>query len=333
MNWENIGMTAADALLNQLTAKQQYERQKKLMDIQNSNQQKLMQQQMQNQMQLNEQGQQIQLDTWEKTSYPAQVAMLQKAGLNPALLYGKGGSGGVTGSQSGGAAAGGSAASGTAVQAQANATKFMELQAMQSGIKLQEANARKANAEAKVLETYGGTGAEADIALKSAEKGLKEAETGNKQVDTEIKKIEQANTQREIDARIQNTAELTKRLMLENAITQETFDSIVRRTQEEATGAYLENELTKAKTRMTDAEIQALKTQIVQKWTELSQRATGLDQEQQKIEIQKWETELRAKYPTMMQVTGGLVQGALNQLETIGRWFNPKVFDYAKPKR
>ena len=76
-----------------------------------SNQQKLMNLQVQNQMKLDDYGQQIQLDTWNKTSYPAQVEKLKEAGLNPALLYGNGGAGGVTGSQGGGNASGGSAPS------------------------------------------------------------------------------------------------------------------------------------------------------------------------------------------------------------------------------
>ena len=37
-----------------------------------------------------------QLEMWEKTNYPAQMEMLKKAGLNPALLYGTSGGGGMT---------------------------------------------------------------------------------------------------------------------------------------------------------------------------------------------------------------------------------------------
>lgn len=39
---------------------------------------------------------QIQLDIWNATNYPAQVAQLQKAGLNPGLLYGMSGGGATT---------------------------------------------------------------------------------------------------------------------------------------------------------------------------------------------------------------------------------------------
>ena len=44
-----------------------------------------------------------QLEMWENTNYSAQVEQLKKAGLNPALLYGKGGGmGATTGSASAG---------------------------------------------------------------------------------------------------------------------------------------------------------------------------------------------------------------------------------------
>ena len=37
-----------------------------------------------------------QKELWDETNYPAQVKMMEQAGLNPALLYGKGGGGGAT---------------------------------------------------------------------------------------------------------------------------------------------------------------------------------------------------------------------------------------------
>lgn len=70
----------------------------------------LMNQQYTNQRQLNLQGHQLQMDMWNKTNYPAQMAMLKEAGLNPALMYGMSGGGGTTtGSQGGGSASGGQA--------------------------------------------------------------------------------------------------------------------------------------------------------------------------------------------------------------------------------
>jgi hypothetical protein len=56
---------------------------------------------------LNEQGHDLQYEMWQKTNYPAQLEMMRKAGLNPALMYGQAGATGTTGSQGGGSASGG----------------------------------------------------------------------------------------------------------------------------------------------------------------------------------------------------------------------------------
>lgn len=71
--------------------------------------QRLMNNQMRNQMELNKQGHELQMDMWRKTNYKQQIAMMEKAGLNPALMYKSAGQGGTTGSQTGGGASGGSA--------------------------------------------------------------------------------------------------------------------------------------------------------------------------------------------------------------------------------
>lgn len=294
-----IGLQAAEGIINQLTAKQQFERQKKLMNIQQSNQ-----------MALNEQGQALQMKTWEQTNYPAQVQMLKQAGLNPGLLYSKGGAGGTTGSQGGG-----SAASGSASQAQPmNIANILQMQAMKAQIAQAEATTRKTSAEAEVIEKYGGGKSEAEIGAAQAGAGKATAEAENTRVETEIRKIEQANTQREIDARVNSTIALTNKLTQDNAITAETRASIVKRTQEEAIGAELENELKEAKTKLTEAEIRAIHTGIVQKWTELSQKG-------QTIKIDQFEAEIRAEYPTAGQVIGGIAKKAYKTLQNIENLF------------
>jgi len=101
-----LGQAIAGAATGAISMLTQRKREKRSFE----NQKKLMNLQMRNQMELNKQGQEIQLDTWEKTNYPAQLAMIKEAGLNPSLLYGMGGTGGsTTGGQAGGSASGGSA--------------------------------------------------------------------------------------------------------------------------------------------------------------------------------------------------------------------------------
>ena len=55
----------------------QKKREKRAVD----NQKKLMDVQFQHQKQLDKYGQELQLETWEKTNYPAQMAMLKEAAL------------------------------------------------------------------------------------------------------------------------------------------------------------------------------------------------------------------------------------------------------------
>ena len=93
-----IGTGILETAGNVALGEQQYQQEQELMDIHHQNQQ-----------QLNQQGADLQYDMWKKTSYPAQVRMMEKAGLNPALMYKGAGPSGQTGSQTGGAASKGNA--------------------------------------------------------------------------------------------------------------------------------------------------------------------------------------------------------------------------------
>lgn len=84
-----LGMMAAGTLLGNWQQDRNNEQQLAM-------QRTLNRDQMQNQMSLTDYNMQKQLELWQKTGYEAQVGQLEKAGLNPALLYGKGGGGGQT---------------------------------------------------------------------------------------------------------------------------------------------------------------------------------------------------------------------------------------------
>jgi hypothetical protein len=114
-------------------------------DRQRRNQQDLMNQQMRNQMGLNQQGSDLQYQQWLRTNYPKQIEMMKKAGLNPALMYAKGGPGGTTGSQTGGSATGGQAAS-------MNPMDIANLSLMNAQRKKLEAEARNIDSSTGVNE-------------------------------------------------------------------------------------------------------------------------------------------------------------------------------------
>lgn len=146
-NWAAPAIGAGMGILGMLGQKK---REKRAMN----NQRELMGVQFRHQQELNQQGHDLQKKMWEETNYPAQMQMMEEAGLNPGLMYGMSGGGGTTtGSQGGGSAQSGSAPApqpmelGTAIQAATTA----------ASIELMKANADKAKAEAENLRGGEGT--------------------------------------------------------------------------------------------------------------------------------------------------------------------------------
>ena len=197
--WLEIGLQGADIIGNQLQAKQQFERTKKLMEIQQANQQ-----------QLNLQGQQIQLDTWEKTNFPSQIAMLKKAGLNPSLMYAKGGAGGTTGSQGGGIASMGSAS----MSQPMGIANIIQMKQQIAQIDLLNAEASLKKAEEAKLRGVDTQKAESEIQKIIAETANEEIKGELMQVQKTLEQIKAANEQSIIDANLTKVGEEINKLML-----------------------------------------------------------------------------------------------------------------------
>ena len=102
---------------------------------------KMMQKQLQNQKELNEFNTGLGLETWDKTNFAEQRKQIDKAGLSVGLMYGKGGQGGMLGSQGGSASAG-------QVPDYGDQVGKMAGMGMQAGLQLQLLKAQKENVEA-----------------------------------------------------------------------------------------------------------------------------------------------------------------------------------------
>lgn len=152
-------------------------------------QKQLMGLQLGHQKDLNKQGAALQYEMWQKTNYPAQMKMLQEAGLNPSLLYGMGGAvGATTGSQGGGSAAGGQAPQ----PIKANLLMGLEAKMMEAQIENVKADTAKKKGEAiepgllsenlrtQINETEG------RITLNLSQESLNEAATKLQQSQTEV---------------------------------------------------------------------------------------------------------------------------------------------------
>jgi hypothetical protein len=146
-------------------------------------QEHLMGVQLGNQQQLNQQGHDLQYDMWQKTNYPAQVEMLRKAGLNPALMYGmSGGGGATTGSQGGGSAQGGSPP----------AQQPVNMQDMLIGAELELKKAQKNNVDADT-ELKGATtknlGKEYEVKMEQLREMKRNNDIGDITFDWKVNKV------------------------------------------------------------------------------------------------------------------------------------------------
>lgn len=203
-----VGNNAMQGALN-------YERSKRMMGIQLSNQMQLNANQYRYQTQLNEQGMKNQLAMWRATNYPEQVKMMKDAGLNPALLYGKGGGGGATtGSQTGGSAQGGSAAMG-----QAPPPNYMDIASISKiGAEIALMKAQ----EKKTLADAGLSGAQSELAKAEMYNVHEATKLLTQQITTETMKQETINLQNETMKIEKDSKELS--LKLDKA----TFDAKVQ---------------------------------------------------------------------------------------------------------
>ena len=279
----------------------------------------LMDIQFRNQKELDKYGQELQMETWEKTNYPAQIAMLKEAGMNPGLLYGNGGPGGVTGSQGGG-----SAASGSAPAPQEWPLDIGQAAMMAAQIKLMNAQAKKTENEANVIAETGMEEAQSRIAKLIAETTNEKVKTNLNQINTDIADIEKAYkpyllnaTVSEIMARVINTN-------LQTDLTTDQYNDLVEEVRERARGQALKNLLTEAETDLkkaqksfTEAEKQGIYTSLMQKWTELGFQERHLNQGADIIAIDKLEAEIRQQYPSLGQMTGNIIRNWYHAVRNI----------------
>lgn len=169
--WQAAGQAGAAgiaAIGQSVNSKKQFSRSKDLMELQ-----------MKNQEMMSDNAQRRQLEMWDKTNYGAQKEQMEKAGLNPALMYGMSGGGGTTvGSNSAGGAASGTLPKDGPmdVGAMVSSAKAMaELAMMKAQTDKTKAEGRKANVEADVTE-FGKQTAYDESTVRGQELSVKEQE-------------------------------------------------------------------------------------------------------------------------------------------------------------
>lgn len=211
---------------------------------------------------------------WEETSYAAQKEQMEKAGLNPALMYGMGGGGGATTGTGGQGVSGGQAPSGGG-EAQAMSGMGMQM-AQQAAITAAQTELIKAQTEktkAETTKTAGVDTTEAATRIDSLLQGIDNARQQHQiqKLEITLKNIENFEKQASQEDRLDYIEYQTKIALKQLGIitNDETISSATKKdkikiVQQEAIGAALRNILTSAQTDKTKSDIMVNSSQMSQ---------------------------------------------------------------------
>lgn len=241
------------------------------------------------------------LQMWKDTGYGPQMQQLKEAGLNPALIYGTGGSGGMTTDIKPGQVNGADAPKGGG-EVMGMAIASMQMQLM---------NAQRKNIEADTQNKEAQTGAiPTQIEKTKSETQLNIANTGNTQADTELKQIQSSilSIEEHVKGQTQNaqiatimTGLLTATKQLEglqsqNKITAAQAKNIDQRIRLElantAMNTWLQSQEGKLANQQEKESVNRVIMQVqnnMREWDKMAQTNTQIQQAQQKLD---YETEV-----------------------------------------
>lgn len=276
-----MGMMFGDAMADK-NDKRQIEQQRKLQNMQ-----------MQGNKEMMDYGMMKQLQMWKETNYSAQMAELEKAGLNPALLYGMKGGGGVTTGSPAGGVTGGSAPTGGGEHVQ-GLQMGLQMRMMKAQIDLAESQANKNNVEATKTGGIDTTKAQAEVlnlqALTTntnAKTALARIETDIADMDKEIKGKTLDDVIQIVDIEEQTARTELDRLARKNILEKATYNTAYKQIVENLTATVLENEILRKKPQMMEternlmiAQMRGTLAKIYQDWNNLEYSGTEKASEQ-----------------------------------------------------
>lgn len=245
-------------------------------------QQKLQNMQIAGQKEMGKFNQEQQLEMWHKTNYGPQMEELRKAGLNPGLIYGMSGGGGVTASSNPGSVSGGSADGKTPAAGMGMALGQAALMAAQ--VDLIKAQTEKTKADT------GLTGVNTDLA--KLEKDLKEYALPNAKsmTDQELSKLR---------TEVQN-------MWIQRDILEGTKDTQIQQQKANLTATYAEIALKQAGVGKTEEETKKIAAEIGQMVQKLANETKQVEIQQQMADFQtKWGNDAGT---VLRQVLGGIIK-------------------------
>lgn len=268
-----------------------------------------------------------QMKMWEATNYSAQREQLEKAGLNPGLLYGMGGGGGATTNAAQGQGTGGS---------QAPAGGGEQIAMMQQGMQMQLMQAQKANIEADTQNKLADipnkqlTGANIQASTASLTQGINNAKAQEAltKIETSLKTIQNAYAdQREgytneiLAQQLDNMAQQWVSIKYENDITKQTWQDKVKQIKQEAINSVITGALMNSQIKINTKEIDKMTNEINLLAEQYWATGQGVEQRQQELGIkaaeQRIEQLLKEKQIDVMTI-----DRIINGVKTVGGTFN-----------
>lgn len=273
---------------------------------------------------------QKELEMWKATNYPAQVAQLKQAGLNPGLLYGMSGGGGTTVGGGSPSISGGTAA-GHSGEPQALAGMGMQLGMMAAQQELLKSQARLNNVEADKKAGVDTQEAKTRIANilqgvenQKAQQELTQVQTNIARLDERLKDETIDNMEELTDWQVQKAAQETNNLWLQGLITKATANDVIDKLHAEAIGAYIENALKKQSISQSEEQVKKWAQEIAQQWLQLklkaqevSNQSRGLDQKDTEILIDKFKAEFEAQNPGVLKQASGWINDLIDGMRRL----------------
>jgi len=270
-----------------------------------------------------------QLQMWKDTSYGAQKEQMEKAGINPALMYGMGGGGGQTNSISAGNVGG----------QQASVAHGMGLQGVMTKAQLDNlnANTEKTKAEAAKISGVDTTKAQTEIASLTQGIQNQKAVESLTRVQTEIAQVAASVSRQTINEQMEAWENVVKRarheikgLELNNQLSEAQMNDKIELLKKQVVGEILKNELTKAQTAGTYKGIQVSQATIEKMAADITNATRGLNQKDAEIAIQKMKAEYEVTHPGLWNTLGGAVERTVNWADNT---FGTETWGKKQPKQ
>ena len=242
-------------------------------------------QQVKNQAGLMEHGANLAYRNWLRTNYSAQREQLEKAGMNVGLMYSQGGQAGQLN--------GGSSGSASAAPTFDVASAISQARALESQVKLNEAQAEKLKVETNKIG-----GVDTELTQTQVDMNKISNNFNSENFDTALEKSK---------SELNNINANTEKAVADGKLSK--IDGLTRAW--ENTSNVLN---TIASTEKLNADVKQGWQKIAQGWKDLELKTRGLDIEETKVKINEFQAETQRNYPSLMQSAGGVMNDGLKAI-------------------